>query len=69
MEDIVFKIEALGSDVEELLNYYLSVVFNTSKNEIGKGPQIIMNIVVKNTKQVIAESIEHEKYQLTIRQN
>ena len=72
MSDLTFKVEALVSDsVQTILDHYLMNVFKLDKKSksTGSGQQIIMNIVIKSSSIVTPDLVEHEKYQITIRQN
>ena len=72
MSDLTFKVEALVSDsVQTILDHYLMNVFKMDKKSksAGSGQQIIMNIVIKSSSIVTPDLVEHEKYQITIRQN
>lgn len=57
--------------VQAIIDHYLVNVFKSEKElkKRSSGQQITMNIVVKSSSIVTPELVEHEKYQITIRQN
>lgn len=62
---ITYKIEANPSDyVNQILKLYLIEVFQCTELKPGA---VQLNIVVKNSNQMIAEQVAHEAYSLTIR--
>lgn len=73
--DLVFKVIAAPADaIEEALDIYIARVFGCPAAKYAEehetfGNRIVLNIVVRNSIQMVAEKTEHEKYQLTIRES
>ena len=65
--DIKYIVEAPSAIlVSEIISLYQIQVFGCAKTTEGK---VSVNVVVKNTDVMIATTLAHEKYSLTIREN
>lgn len=65
--DIKYIVESPGqSIVEEVINLYQIQVFGCSKTTQGK---VSLNVVVKNTDQLLPSDVKHEHYSILLRNN